>query len=88
MLSWLLLTPVGGSPLPPELRGDPEEEEKDSLSLQEMVGFFFTGLYIRIDRKLNRAHLPSLLDVFQQLLLPLCICAHTSDNPWAETVPS
>ena len=34
--------------------------------------------YIR--RKLDPASLPSLLDVFQQLLPPSCICAHTSDS--------
>ena len=45
-----------------------------------------TDIYIRIDRKLDPARLPILLDVFQQLLLPLCIRAHTSDSQWAETV--
>ena len=30
--------------------------------------------------------LPSLLDVFQQLLPPLCICAHTSHSQWGEAV--
>ena len=37
-----------------------------------------TDFYIRIDRKLDPARLPRLLDVFQQLLPPLCICARTS----------
>ena len=37
-----------------------------------------TDLYNRIDMKLDPAHLPSLLDDFQQLLPPLCICARTS----------
>ena len=45
-----------------------------------------TDLYIRIDRKLDPARLPSLLDVFQQLLPLLCICAHISHGQWAETV--
>ena len=44
-----------------------------------------TDVYIRIDRKLDPARLPKLLDVFQQLLPPLCICAGTSDSQWAET---
>ena len=39
-----------------------------------------TDLYIRIDRKLDPARLPSLLDPFQQPLPPLYICAHTSDS--------
>ena len=33
-----------------------------------------------IDGKLGLARLPSLMDVFQQLLLLFCICAHTSDS--------
>ena len=37
-------------------------------------------LSFRIDKKLDPACLPSLLYVFQQLLPPLCICAHTSDS--------
>ena len=40
---------------------------------------------MRIDRKLDPARLPSLLDVFQQLLPPLCICARTPASQ-AETV--
>ena len=30
--------------------------------------------------------MPILLDVFQELLPQLCICAHTSNGQWAETV--
>ena len=42
-----------------------------------------TDIYIRIDRYLDPARLPSLMDIFQQLLR---ICALTSDSQWAENV--
>ena len=39
-----------------------------------------TDLDVRIIRKQDPARLPSLLDVFQQLLPPPCICVHTSNG--------
>ena len=46
----------------------------------------YTDLYIRIDRQLDSPRsvfLHNFLDVFQQLLPPLCICAHISDSQQA-----
>ena len=50
------------------------------LSLSLHISVETIDLYIRKDRKLDPAHLPGLSVIFQQLLPPHCICAHTSDS--------
>ena len=64
-----------------------KKSQSQNLTMPESIFklIWATDLYIGIDRKLEPARLPSWLDVFQQLVPPLCICVYTGDSQ-AETV--